>query len=537
MVAANKRNEQVLRNIIMLRAYAIAAHDEAVSMKYEHSQMGKSVVGDLLLRLGGDKIGPNEKSKIVRRYAKAVALCISRFQVGVGKYLIRRITKAMLHGHGIVAICTAHGLTMVGLDHKALGFVSRPGYISRLGVRIDEYVRAKHKITKLAMGADNEAALSCLIAGKISQLRSFYHQIKAKYHHHKTNFWKKMVDGAEAGERMSYRKHHHLGKQATAGWKSAQNVLSRILKYQASHHDPSKAQMKKEAKAMALRWLKNNKHSCDVKDIIRKDDKKAQGCVAMKTKNEYKYHNTKICIRDQQQGRCLASATNSKGFIHPHKSTKFYITRRGSVMTIQQRVKSKHKTRKGLKTLLKWGGYGRIKASYLSVSTGWGAKGQWLVCDKTPRVVPVRKTYCELFHKCAKGDGTNFSTFVKKKKGFKYYKGACTHPGKKLAKKVSLKLKSIISCKMACKAKKWCQGVSMPKVALKKKAKKKTKKGKKAKKKVKKKALTEAIAVTPLQDEGEDREVDEEKKQAEDAAAEAEKLQTSAAAQLKEEGA
>merc|ERR1711959_180058 len=110
--------------------------------------------------------------------------------------------------------------------------------------------------------------------------------------------------------------------------------------------------------------------------------------------------------------------------------------------------------------------------------------------------------------------------------GFKYYKGACTHPGKKLAKKVSLKLKSIISCKMACKAKKWCQGVSMPKVALKKKAKKK-----------KKKALTEAIAVTPLQDEGEDREVDEEKKQAEDAAAEAEKLQASAAAQLKEEGA
>merc|ERR1711959_566836 len=124
--------------------------------------------------------------------------------------------------------------------------------------------------------------------------------------------------------------------------------------------------------------------------------------------------------------------------------------------------------------------------------------------------------------------------------GFKYYKGACTHPGKKLAKKVSLKLKSIISCKMACKAKKWCQGVSMPKVALKKKAKKKAKKGKKAKKKakkVKKKALTEAIAVTPLQDEGEDREVDEEKKQAEDAAAEAEKLQASAAAQLKEEGA
>merc|ERR1711959_597303 len=103
--------------------------------------------------------------------------------------------------------------------------------------------------------------------------------------------------------------------------------------------------------------------------------------------------------------------------------------------------------------------------------------------------------------------------------GFKYYKGACTHPGKKLAKKVSLKLKSIISCKMACKAKKWCQGVSMPKVAL------------------KKKAMTEAIAVTPLQDEGEDREVDEEKKQAEDAAAEAEKLQASAAAQLKEEGA
>lgn len=296
------------------------------------------------------------------------------------------------------------------------------------------------------------------------------------------------------------------------------------MKLQRQHKMPSKSKMKAEAKLLATKWLKSNQHSCDVKPFVHHLDQKARGCIALKTPNKYKYKNTKpptevqgnfalkvsvkaksdahialsrtpkfhkgknemyeiviggwgnskICIRDKQQGRCLASKTFKEPVLSKFEHRRFYIRRNGSVLSVDKKVKGKYHS------LLRWGGYGKIKAQYLSVSTSSEALGRWLVCERN-----------------TKEHSSQPSSIVKK--ASKTTKKTATK--KAAQKKKSVKKKAIT---------------------------------------MKKKAAAVAVqanngAVSPLEEEHVEHA--QEKKEAEEAAEEAERLDDEAKQELREEGA
>jgi len=179
-VERRARHTQVLKNIVNLKSYASAAYRMANKMKNSHGSMGHSVVAQLLTTFG-----KSSKINLVSQYAKAIGVLRARYRKGFNSYLVAHIDKAIVTGKGITKIETLRassgGRTMIGtyvlLDHKVLGFQSRPRYLLKLAQRFSRFSKAHFKAQAASKNADHAAAAAWLAAGSVKKFKSFGKQI------------------------------------------------------------------------------------------------------------------------------------------------------------------------------------------------------------------------------------------------------------------------------------------------------------------------------------------------------------------------
>jgi len=132
-------HERLMRNVLFLKAMALAVHDKMRSARKGNSQL--SAIGTFMWRYGIRKDTRNAYGEY-----KALAIHYSKFyKAGIGKYIMVRLVRSMRHGNGIVTK-ERHA---VYLNHKALGLKTRPSIFDKWSCRRKVYNRLLKHTAKL----------------------------------------------------------------------------------------------------------------------------------------------------------------------------------------------------------------------------------------------------------------------------------------------------------------------------------------------------------------------------------------------------
>jgi len=262
-------NAKVLSNVRALKAYCVAAHDQARSLVKMHSAKTQSSLVAFVV-----KFGTRTKQNIVTEYANVLGQLRRHFKSGLGSFLLHHLNAAVTHSTGAVTVYRDYkGATKVGFSHTAMGFSMKPTYLKRLAVSLATFSLSKLKVDKATKGADSAAATAWLLSGTNAKYRSFYERIKSKVKAKSERLWKKVIAGALKGERKAWKTHKRIKPQTPGGIAGASKVFARLAKQLKL---PSDEQMRFAAKKLADRWRKHHKAEAKtISSVIKKVAKKA----------------------------------------------------------------------------------------------------------------------------------------------------------------------------------------------------------------------------------------------------------------------
>jgi len=267
----------VLQNVIKLKAYCLAAWDDA---RLTANQFGGKYasITDFVIQYGqeggGVKRGGRsaEVGNIVSEYAQVLGALRVKYPKGVNKYILDNIDNALRHDpNGVVFFKNSleafgnGGVKgrkfghLVALRKKALGLTDRPNIIVKMAAKYADYLHFKTIASKQANNADAIAATMFLKSKGTGHYQSFLQREIAKVMRKMKrdyNFVAKAAFGAEkdafekayAANRQAFFKHVQV--QTPAGIKAA-NKRQATLKWSP----PTMAEMKKIAAAHAKKFI------------------------------------------------------------------------------------------------------------------------------------------------------------------------------------------------------------------------------------------------------------------------------------------
>merc|ERR1711907_532696 len=279
---AGANNAQTLKNVRALKAYCNAAYEKAFDMKKSRISYSKNALVELIVKYGKPE---KKKSNIVTKYAEITGKLKAKYRRGVGHYMLKHLDKAVVFGRGVVSVSkNVRRAFKARFSSKSMGFDAPPAYFRKMSVSLSEYTAKKTKIDAETSDADSEAAADWLLKGTKKKYKSFLGRIKSKVKAKSERLWKKVVAGAFAEIKSTWKKDKRIHPEPPAGILGADKVFHRLEKKLKL---PSKAEMRAAAKALAMRWRRANKsRSEDDKSVIRSLEKKEQKKVVKKAEKK-----------------------------------------------------------------------------------------------------------------------------------------------------------------------------------------------------------------------------------------------------------
>jgi hypothetical protein len=280
---------QTLENIRALVAYSQAAQHKAAQMQNSHESMSHSVITNVIAKMAAVK-----PAVLAVSYAKYMGDLRKYFDVGLSKYELDHIDRAILHSTGVIEI------RKVGYSNKKsatfsaskMGLSYNPTMYDKLAVPLHQYQANFLVVNKLSASADNQVAAECIRQGLTEHYKTFLQQVKDKYKQAQKKRDADVQKAALKAEVEAYKKTQKLQSEAPAAQKAASSFdltsLASTLLESAQHESDegtSETTMQAEAAEMAKKWSRDHKSVCS--DIIRSIEKiegvqvKAPNCEEM----------------------------------------------------------------------------------------------------------------------------------------------------------------------------------------------------------------------------------------------------------------
>jgi len=281
MAAGANKEVDVLDNIIKMKAYCLAAWDDARLLANRFAGKYASIT-EFVLQYGqeggGVKRGGRKDvvSNIVTEYAELMGALRIKYPHGVNKYILDNIHKAVRHDkNGVVFVqdkMDAMGAGgdngrkfghLVALRKKALGLTDRPNLLTRLAAKYADYLHFKTITSKAENNADAVAATLFLKSKSSGHYTSFLHREIAKVERRMRRDFNYVAKGAFHAEKAAYESSYmknrdaffkHVSVQAPASVKAAKKVQATL-----NWTPPTLKEMKKIAAAEAKKFLEDYK--------------------------------------------------------------------------------------------------------------------------------------------------------------------------------------------------------------------------------------------------------------------------------------
>merc|ERR1711871_1533931 len=267
----------VLQNIIKLKAYCLAAWDDA---RLTANQFGGKYasITDFVIQYGqeggGVKRGGRsaEVGNIVSEYAQVLGALRVKYPKGVNKYILDNIDNALRHDpNGVVFFKNSleafgnGGVKgrkfghLVALRKKALGLTDRPNIIVKMAAKYADYLHFKTIASKQANNADAIAATMFLKSKGAGHYQSFLQREVAKVQRKMRHDFGVVSKAAYGAEEEAFEKayeadreafFHHVQVQTPAGMAAADKSVAGI-----TWVPPTMEQMKKIAGEHAKKFI------------------------------------------------------------------------------------------------------------------------------------------------------------------------------------------------------------------------------------------------------------------------------------------
>jgi len=242
----------VLGNIAALKAYSLAAHWKARHvLNNPFSRTSRNSLLPFIVAYGAQRGG-----NPVAEYADVMSKMRLRYPTGLSRYTLLHLNQAILRGKGVVR--PNYPPFWATLDAKALGLVSAPHLLYKLGVTFTKYGVERHKVLKQLQGADAKAAAKWLLKGAKGKYKSFYSRLKGHWQLVKDKKRRKAVKTAVRAERNAFgaarertrNTFTHVAVQTPASKKSTQASYTPPLTV------PSDKQLRINARNTAKAWMR-----------------------------------------------------------------------------------------------------------------------------------------------------------------------------------------------------------------------------------------------------------------------------------------
>jgi len=281
-IAAKAAKEaKILKNLIELRTYCIAAREEAEDFQERHWRANSALV-DFIKLFGKVKyakpkppatpkearqsddipdlpvrlpfVTPEKKQlvgNIVVEYAKALGKAKSTYHSGIGSYLLRNLNKVVIEGKSSPLqsmVAKSDGTRVVTVSFKDLGLNGMPDFFQRLAVSEMTFRKKEREIAEQARNSDSAAAIMWLKKGEARKYKTFVTREFDKWNAKQTKYTKDMIEAIVKALGAEYAKDKTLMTLPVVGLNK--------FKTTKGFKRPSDEAMKEVAEAAAKAWSK-----------------------------------------------------------------------------------------------------------------------------------------------------------------------------------------------------------------------------------------------------------------------------------------
>lgn len=250
--AAAEEGPDVLSNIVDLKAYCLAAYDDANIVMQNHKNL--AAMADFVhaygINGGGDDIGGRkaEVDNIVTEYAQTMAGMKAKYGHGVNMYILDHLDKSVRHevGGPVFTKLTMSAMggggrkgrkfgQLAGLKYASLGLEDQPAILVELAAKYSKFLTFKAHVSTQASDADVVAATMFLQSKSFGHYQSFLQREIAKVQKKmksEANYVAHLAfDAEQAAFKESYEHarndfFNHVAKQSTAGRVAAKTAAA-----------------------------------------------------------------------------------------------------------------------------------------------------------------------------------------------------------------------------------------------------------------------------------------------------------------------
>merc|ERR1711959_408281 len=242
----------VMRALVDLKAYCMAARDKAIDMQNNGVAKSSSLVPFVI------GFGKSDGKDIVVAYAHLMGKMRSDYDRGLGAFLLDRLNQHVLAGKTVTISDLTNFKDWYMLDHERLGLEARPVYFQTLAVRLTEFAINKANIHK---GHKGKAVKDWMKGGNSEIYKMFLAKILAAFIHRKQTQDSRIEAGAVVAESAAYReevakrssRQQQLVPMPPAGVKGGAFVRKELGK--DAFNMPNDKVIKKLAQKKALEYL------------------------------------------------------------------------------------------------------------------------------------------------------------------------------------------------------------------------------------------------------------------------------------------
>jgi len=272
------KEAKILKNLIELRTYCIAAREEAEEFKETSTWRGTSgsyQLVDFIKLFGKVKyakpkppatpkedipdlpvffVTPEKKQlvgNIVVEYAKALGKAKSTYHSGIGSYLLRNLNKVVIEGKSSPLqsmVAKSDGTRVVTVSFKDLGLNGMPDFFQNLAVSEMTFRKKEREIAEQARNSDSAAAIMWLKKGKARKYKTFVTREFDKWNAKQTKYTKDMIEAIVKALGAEYAKDKTLITLPVVGLNTAKTTKG--------FKRPSDEAVKEAAEAAAKAWSK-----------------------------------------------------------------------------------------------------------------------------------------------------------------------------------------------------------------------------------------------------------------------------------------
>lgn len=200
-------DRRVLKLIKKVIAYSIVVHPK---VKESMPRTASRPLYDMVKALG---TADYRKTSAVMHFASSMSGLLGRYRLGIGKYMLSRVNRAVMTGRGGIfrIFRKKNGSSYIVLNHRKLGLLRKPHYFKKFAVRYTTYSRAKDQLN--LKGETQLATASFLRQLTIGRLRSYVYQQTAYWQRQYEKHIAASAKKAYAAQMRAYHKARKAGKK------------------------------------------------------------------------------------------------------------------------------------------------------------------------------------------------------------------------------------------------------------------------------------------------------------------------------------